>query len=246
MFMEKQIEIFRTLDNWFLSDQGVPVAQAFTQELICLKKMLHGNILLQLGNCAENPWLESLRFQRKWIFSPYLCESAELVSSLTQLPLERDSVNSILVPLTVDAFCWNENPLDEIDRILKPMGHVVFIGINPVSLWGCWLRMSQHSCLGSLRVWSKSVLSITHAMEIRGYVQRHLSSFYYVPPVSNKKWIEKLKILNATGKMISPLPAAFYCLVVQKFQEDILRPARVPWKERLVNVPVSSMYPVGH
>ena len=53
----------------------------------------------------------------------------------------------------------------------------------------------------------------------RGYVQCNLSSFYYIPPVSSESLLHKLEILNELGKMISPCPAGFYCLVVQKQHE---------------------------
>ena len=52
----------------------------------------------------------------------------------------------------------------------------------------------------------------------RGYTQCALTSFYYIPPVTNEFLIRKLEFLNEMGKMVWPFPAGFYCLIMQKYQ----------------------------
>lgn len=234
MLIEKQITHFHKLDQWFTSDHGLQVAAAFTAEIAKFKDKLNGEILLQLGNCGANPWLSCLRYQRKWLMSPYMDERTNLAASMHQFPLDRNSIDCILAPLTMSAFPLAKSPLDEIDRILKPMGHVIFIGINPLSLWGCWLRFAAKSCFGPLHACPPSVLSLKYAMLHRGYVQRYFSNFYYIPPVRSKESMQDLEILNVIAKMISPLPAGFYCLAVQKFQESNASPAPSQWDDGLV------------
>ncbi len=118
------------------------------------------------------------------------------------------------------------------------MGYVVFFGINPYSLWGLYLRLKRHSCFGQK---AKSVFSLQRAMLHRGYVQSYLSSFYYIPPVQTEKSLEKLKLLNLLGKMISPCPAGFYCLIMQKYQPShpiqILNNTEEYWERRKVFQP---------
>jgi hypothetical protein len=63
-----------------------------------------------------------------------------------------------------------------------------------------------------------SSLSLKHDMLSRGYSLCLLDSFYYIPPVANRKWIHYLEFLNEVGKMVWPFPAGFYCLVMQKYQ----------------------------
>ncbi len=48
------------------------------------------------------------------------------------LPFKRDSIDCILAPLTLQCFNLNKNPIDEIDRVLKPMGYLVIFGTNPI------------------------------------------------------------------------------------------------------------------
>lgn len=221
MSFNDQVGRFRALEEWFNSLQGNHVGHAFSAELIPLQSYLQGEILLQLGCGGDSPWLESLRYNRKWVASPYSASSkTEVITSLHQLPLDRNSVDCVLMPLTLNAFTHQKNPIDEVDRVLKPMGYVVFFGVNPVSFWGACMRMKRFSCFGPLLGKSQSIFFIKRAMLRRGYTQCSLSSFYYLFPVRKKKWIDKLEILNELGKMIWPCPAGFYCLVMQKYQES--------------------------
>ncbi|WP_051555083.1 class I SAM-dependent methyltransferase [Legionella fairfieldensis] len=216
---------FRALDNWFNSPQGIDVGDAFTTELSHLNEFLYGETLLQLGHCSTNPWLRPLHYSHKWCATPYTDPLSTLVTSFNYLPLARNSVDCIIAPLTMEAFNYKKNPIDELDRVLKPMGYVVFLGINPMSLWGLFVRLKRYSCFGPLKGQPMSVFFIKRAMLHRGYIQCNLSAFYYIPPVSTEKWVRNLHILNELGKMISPCPAGFYCLVMQKEEEahpDIL------------------------
>lgn len=219
MSFDAQKSRFRALDNWFNSPQGIDLSEAFLSELAHLNEFLYGETLLQLGNCGDNTWLQSLHYTHKWRATPYVLPSSTLITSFNQLPIDRNSVDCILAPLIMEAFSHKKNPIDEIDRILKPMGYVVFFGINPISLWGLFVRLRRYSCFGSLTGKPSSVFFIKRAMLHRGYIQCNFSNFYYIPPVSSIKWLDKLEILNELGKMISPCPAGFYCLVMQKQQE---------------------------
>lgn len=189
-------------------------------ELSHLGEFLYGETLLQLGSCADNPWLQKMHYSHKWLAMPYLNSSkTTVVTSFNQLPLDRNSVDCVVAPLTMEAFLGDKNPLDEIDRVLKPMGYTIFFGINPMSLWGLRLHLGKLPCFGSLSGHLRSVLLIKRAMLHRGYIQCYLSSFYYIPPIKNEKRLRHLEILNELGKMISPCPSGFYCLVVQKYQQ---------------------------
>lgn len=224
MFQDEQHIKFRVFNEWLTTEQGSQVARAFYQELAPIQNLLHGQTLLQLGGSRDAFFFSRLRFQHYWLATPFVSQSTSLITSLTQLPLDRDSVDCVIAPLTINAFAKDNRLLDDIDRVLKPMGHIIFFGINPWSLWGCWLRMSHQSCFGSMLSWPRSVMSIKRATIQRGYIQRYLSGFYYIPPIDNTLLLDKLAILNQVGKMVSPLPAGFYCLMVQKFEEGLIYP----------------------
>lgn len=234
---------FRALDNWFTKPQGLDLAEFFSGELTHLHELLHGETLLQLGSCGKNPWLPALHYSHKWLATLYPLHSTTLISSYNQLPIDRNSIDCVIAPLVIEAFTGSKSPLDEIDRILKPSGQVVFFGINPFSLWGLQLRFKGLSCFGPQKAKAKSVFALQRQMLHRGYVQHYLSSFYYLPPLSSKAWLDKLEILNELGKMISPCPSGFYCLVMQKRQTihpdfDLVDPEEI-WNKRRLFQPIA-------
>ncbi len=220
------------LDEWFHSAHGRCIAKAIEDELVHLNDILRGDRLVQLGDCADNAWLRGLQFKQKWLFTPQINPKNINCSTLfDSLPLDRESIDCVIAPFTVDAFNLKDRVIDEIDRILKPMGHVVFLGVNPISLWGIWLKFSHQNCFGLGRGFPKTVLFIKKSMIQRGYTQCYYNGFYFIPPVSQKKLIHSLGFLNQVGKMISPTPSAFYCLVMKKHVENYIEPLFVEKKK---------------
>lgn len=244
MSIDAQKNMFHALHEWFLTPAGIRVAEAFNTELKALTDILHGETMVQLGSCGDNIWFPQLRYMHKWLLSPVLdSDKTVLLSSINQLPLQRDSVDCVFAPLTLNAFSHNVELLDEVDRVLKPMGYAVFLAVNPVSLWGMWLKLSRSNCFATKNNGLHSSLFTQHALSHRGYEICHLSNFYYIPPVSSQKMLSGLSILNVIGKMLSPLPSGFYYLIVRKLQEDFLLPQAVNHSEPLKTQAISGLSP---
>ena len=212
-----ELQGFLALDDWFLSAQGQELATAFATELRMASVPSRGETLLQLGNCGNNLWLEEFAYPLQWIIAPELWDKSRgIIGSVNAIPMERESIDCILAPLTLEICGPEKNPIDEIDRILKPMGYVIFFGINPWSFWGASLRWGRLSAFAQASATFSSSLRLKHAMVSRGYEQCRLSSFYYLPPLRNDYWLKKLSFLNHMSKMVCPYPAGFYCLILQK------------------------------
>ena len=92
------------------------------------------------------------------------------------------------------------------------------------------------------RTCSRRVLLPRRQFE-RGYVVRGFVNFHYLWPVNQPYWIHKLEFLNEMGKMLTPFPAGFYCLIVQKYELGAVRPwlsaAREPWTVCEASMPMS-------
>jgi len=222
LVLDEQVKLM-ALDAWFKTPQGQHVAEAFTSELKKSDGALSGRRLLQLGVCGDNSWLSALHFRQKWLVSPMpsVACSVTCISSVLALPVARNSIDCVLAPLTLEACSRNKHPLDEIDRVLKPMGYVIILGVNPWSFWGAACHL-QRACFAKNRATLRSSLSVKHALLNRGYRQCFLSSFYYIPPIKQEKIIHKLEFLNQMGKMIWPYPAGFYCFIAQKYDPCML------------------------
>lgn len=208
---------YRAMDEWFKSPQGTAIAEAFALELNFIDKWLNGDTFLQLGSCGENIWMPFMRFNHKLIITPFLNNKVDLIGSLHKIPLDRETVDCVLAPLTMEA-STNDVVLDEIDRVLRPMGIAIFFGVNPMSLWGLALKWGYLDCFGKTNVRLYSSLSLKRSMGYRGFRSSIHKNFYFIPPVLSENIISRLNFLNEMGKMIWPFPAGFYCLVLQKYQ----------------------------
>jgi hypothetical protein len=220
LLIEQQIKQYRALNEWFQSSLGLSIANEFSDQLEPVNDYLKGETLLQLGLCGDNPWLDTLNFNRKWIASPFASDNKiHLECSLNQIPLNRNSLDCVLAPLTLEPFGNNFTLIDEIDRILKPMGFIVLLSINPWSLWGVAMKCGLVHCYNDRRIKMRSPFHVNRVFLQRGYRQCALSNFCYIPPVNSKSLIKKLTFFDEVGKMLWPFPSGFYCYIAQKYEQ---------------------------
>ncbi len=219
MLIERQVRQYRALDKWFQSPLGLFAAHEFMVNLEQANAYLKGETLLQLGNCGDNPWLKKLKFNHQWIASPFdVAKKVGLESELNHLPLIRNSVDCVVAPLTLEPFNDSMSLIDEIDRVLKPMGFVVFLCINPWSLWGAAIKSGLLNCYSDSAIKMRSPFCLNRVFVQRGYRQYSLSNFCYIPPVTTASLIKKMTFLDEIGKMVWPYPSGFYCYIAQKHQ----------------------------
>lgn len=236
MNLELQKQKFRALNDWFLTPQGLFVQEEILDQMILIRDRLRGTTFLQLGSCGQNTWLDELPFRRCWLTTPSdKAFQHSLISSIQALPMERGSVDCVMAPFTLELCAPERQFIYEIDRILKPMGHVIFIGINPFSLWGGALKLGWMKHFESFKTTLTSSLTLKQLMFAQGYRLTSLKTFCYVPPLRSQNMLSNLRFLDEMGKMIILSPAGFYCLVVQKHQYATPKPL-FQKKRQLLNV----------
>lgn len=242
MNVNEHVKKYQSLDDWFNLPQGKRAAQAFSEELTIFQSQLKGERLLQLGHCGSSTWLPQLGYRQKWIITPCSGHTGSAASTtFNQLPFDRDSIDCIIAPFTFEALSLEKNPIDELERVLKPMGYLIFWGINPLSFWGLALKTGRLQLMGDAKTKLTSVFSVKHALLNRGFRQCVLTTFYYIPPVEGETLIHKLEFLNEMGKMLWLYPAGFYCLIVQK--HEIISPPLIldPVESRFLVCPDNSL-----
>lgn len=218
MFSDERSK-FLALSDWFLTAQGCRIAENFVSVLESITEFMKGQRLLQLGSFGENPWLSVLSYSKKWLASPVLSRpNSTFLASMDALPVDRHSIDCLVAPFSLELSSNKRNLINEIDRILAPMGYAIFFGINPWSLWGLALRLFPLDWFAKAPLAFCSALALKHILLNQGYTQCFLSDFYFIPPLNSEKLIHKLEFLNEMGKMMWPCPASFYCLIVQKYE----------------------------
>lgn len=213
------LAIHQNLDEWFLGPQGTDVLAHIDARLLELTSRLHGDTIIQLGATGKQDLLSHFSFNHRYVISPtYFDKNGYIRTSFEYLPLLKDSCHAIIAPLRLNLFDAKHWPIDELDRVLNPLGHIVVVGINPLSLWGLYARFGCLQMLGYKRRAMKSFIRLKKALEHRGYTQCHFSRFYYLPPLETNGMIQRLQFLNQMGELAASWPAAFYLLVMQKYE----------------------------
>ncbi len=236
MNLELQKQKFQALNDWFLTPQGLFVQEEILSQILLIKDRLRGTTFLQLGSCGQNMWLHDLPFRRKWLMTPTQTRlDLSFISSAEALPIERASIDCVMAPFTSELYAPERQFIHEIDRILKPMGHVIFIGVNPLSLWGAFLKLGWLKHFDGFQTTLTSSLIVKQLMFAKGYQLTALKTFCYVPPFRSGDALSKLRFLDEMGKMVILSPAGFYCLVLQKYQYATPKPC-IQKKRQRINV----------
>ncbi len=235
MLIEQQKKQYTALNRWFQSALGEAVTQECIKQFAPLHEYLKGDSLLQLGSCGDNLWLDAFGFKNKWIASPIAVhEHTDLACSFYQLPLNRNSIDCLIAPLTLEPFFNASVLIDEIDRVLTAMGYVILISFNPWSLWGAAMKCGLLGCYANNKVKMRTPFSLNRMFIQRGYRQCSLSHFCYTPPVNNAAILKKLAFFDGIGKMLWPFPSGLYCYIGQKYEyiepQPIIEPIIEPLK----------------
>ena len=82
MKQTEQQNRFRALDDWFGSDQGRHVSEAFAHALQPISDQFSGHVMLQLGNCADNLWWKNLRYNHQFIATPTSIKSNKIITTI--------------------------------------------------------------------------------------------------------------------------------------------------------------------
>jgi SAM-dependent methyltransferase len=136
-------DIFEQLESWYARDNGqhlMQSARTATQDLLDTSFGYH---ILQLGVTGDRALCEGSPINHRVYCADSLRDGIGLVANPDELPLESDSVDTIIAHHCLE---FADNPhqvLREIHRVLTPQGQLVIIGFNPYSLLGCKTRIRR-------------------------------------------------------------------------------------------------------
>lgn len=154
------------------------------------------------------------------------------------LPFSEASLDLVVLPHTLELGRDAHATLREVERVLVPEGKVVISGFNPVSLWG--LSQRRRHLLqrrGSARLYLPRTGDFIGYWRLRDWLRLlnfELESAQfgcYRPALSNPKWLERFKWMDAAGERWWPIFGAVYFLTAVKRVHGVrlLEPA---WKSR--------------
>ncbi|EAQ99109.1 Methylase involved in ubiquinone/menaquinone biosynthesis [Congregibacter litoralis KT71] len=145
----QSIEISRALESWYARDSGEELYSAILQRLEPVLALSFGYHILQIGPLAQRSLIAESPINHQIYASGASDRSASLYCHGDELPLESDSIDTVVA---FHALEFDEHPhgsLREMQRVLRPHGHLIVVGFNPYSLLGAihYARGLQKSSL---------------------------------------------------------------------------------------------------
>lgn len=132
----QSIEISRALESWYARESGEELCEAIRDRLEPVLGLSFGYHILQMGPLPTRSLVSESPINHQ-IFA---CAAAEGAASMfchgDELPLESDSVDTVVA---FHALEFDEHPhgsLREMQRVLRPHGHLIIVSYNPLSLLG--------------------------------------------------------------------------------------------------------------
>jgi SAM-dependent methyltransferase len=164
------------------------------------------------------------------------------------LPLDSQSLDLVVVPHSLEMARDAHIALAEVERVLRPEGRVVIIGLNPISLWGLRQRLGhlrQRFLPRSARpLYLPSEGEFIAYRRLRDWLR--LLSFEveggrfgcYRPAFTSAKWFSRMGWIERLGERWWPVFGAVYLLVAVKrvrgmrlvglVRQERLRPKAAP------------------
>jgi len=132
-----QIDTAHKTEDWLDTPLGEALLQRETRLVEEALDGMFGEYCLQLGAWGDSrTFLRFTRTQRCALITESPVGEPSAIGEFHRLPVDSDSVDTVLLPHTLD---YSDRPhavLREVDRVLRSDGHVVVLGFKPVGLWG--------------------------------------------------------------------------------------------------------------
>ncbi len=231
----KTLSLREKFSSWFNGPLGRTVYAAEIEQLEDILPGLFGYHILQYGYSAESNYLAASRISNKTVL---FLDNTELNNSVTavhtsaeELPIAMDSVDVIVLPHILEYSKDAHKLLREMERVLIGDGHVVIIGINPLSLWGLW---HLFKCWWGEMPWSGQLISIPRLkdwLSLLDFEVEKINGFFFSPPLSNQNWLKKFMPLERLGRYCWPICGGLYVVVAKK-RTVPLNPIKMQWRAK--------------
>ncbi len=206
------------LNEWFQDPLGQAVIEGIQKQWEAFEHLglkTYGRFL-QVGTNVS-----ILPIKKITVLTSELIAGTDIVASMDELPFEAESFSTIFLPFALESTDNIHALLDEVKRVLTPDGILCIVGINPFSLWGV-ARGLHSSNMQPFNSKGYSSLRVYASLSSRNFTIFGIKSFFYRPPLSSVKGLQKTRFLEPVGQMFWPYPGGLYFLLAQKVTPQLL------------------------
>jgi len=221
----------RRLSDWYETVAGRRTKESENQLLTRVLRHLFGYHLVVLGSQLPDESLSESPVAHRVYIAEHRRQGdrLDLQGCMHLLPLQNDSVDVLVLPHILEFSKQPHAILREVERVLRPDGHVVIFGFNPVSCFGVcrvlfgftgkmpWKGHYYHPW--RMRDWTK----------LLGFELVRIDYAVFAPPIQHNKILSLLSPMESLRKSwLLPL-GGVYMMVAKKLavRPNVIRPQ---WK----------------
>ncbi len=219
------------LRDWYRTSLGNALEHAELEAIRDALGTLFGYHLLTVSPPWQDSPLDASRISQRWIMQAGAGPAANVLGLPQALPVTGDSLDTILLPHTLEYTSQPHEVLREVDRCLVAEGHVLILGFNPFGLWGLWRLL-----YGWRRrtPWNGRFISQTRLRDwlaLLGFDTVSCRPIFFRPPSQRLAGWQSLQLLERLAQRNWPVPAAAYLLLARK-RVATMTPLRPRWRPR--------------
>jgi SAM-dependent methyltransferase len=225
---------------WFKSPLGRALQAAESQQLRAILPQLYGTVALQLGRVGEFDLMDACVAPTRILLDKTAgSERCQVCAQVEELPLDSKSVDVVILPHTLDFSDDPHQVLREAARVLRPEGHVVVLGFNPLSLWGVRRLFTRRPRTAPWNGNFYRLARIKDWVKLLDFEFTRGQMLFYRPPFARESFMDRLFFLDRMGDRWWPMMAAVYVVVAKKRVHGVT-PLPVAWKTRRLRGSVSA------
>ena len=237
--------LLKSIRSWFTSGLGRHVLKTELAMLDQLLPGLFGYHLAQLS-VQDRVLHDASPIQNK-IAIKLDTTKAGLVSNPTQLPFANDSIDVALLHHLLDFAESPQKILRELARATLPMGHIVIVGFNPMSLWGGWRTIARCTGYNGIAPWSGAFIRTGRLMDWLNLLDFKIDRAQYSiyrPPVS--QYLGEVNDYSDGVSRTLNLPIGAVYVIVARKHIGAVRSIKPVWSRHQAFGQLSAVRSVKH
>jgi SAM-dependent methyltransferase len=237
--------VLDSIQTWFTSGLGKYVLET---ELAMLEQLLPGLFGYHLAQFSVQSRVlhGASPIQNKFIINLNTTK-AGLVSNPTQLPFANDSIDVALLHHLLDFAESPQKILCELARATLPMGHIVIVGFNPISLWGGWRTILRSTRRKGTAPWNGTFIRPGRLMDWLNLLDFKIDRAQYSiyrPPIS--QYLGEVNDYSDGVSRTLNIPVGSVYVIVASKHIGAVRSIKPVWTRRKVFGRLSAVNTMEH
>ena len=221
------------LAHWYRSVAGRQLLQQENHILIKGLEGLFGYHLLVMGPLDFHEGISASSINHRVVINDTSAQAGtvHLLGSQYELPLQKDSVDVVILPHLLEFSTHPHQILREVERVMVPDGHIIILGFNPISCYGFCRAILGFMDRMPWKGHYYHPVRIRDWMQLLGFRINRIEYAGFVPPVPNETVLRKLAFLErAASSFIAPLGSIY--MIVARNRVIPTNVIKTPWKRK--------------